>query len=87
MIRKLPSSKPGYLCVTFELPACLWADRVSVVGEFNHWDKQSLPMSQNHNGTWRLELELPVGRSYEFRYHVDGRWLTDSHADGLTTNL
>ncbi len=86
MIRKTNATEAGYVRVCFELPACLWADQIFVVGEFNDWDRKSLPMSQDRNGIWHLALDLPAGRSYEFRYLVDGRWLTDGHADALVTN-
>jgi 1,4-alpha-glucan branching enzyme len=86
MVRKTNATKAGYVHVHFELPACLWADQIFVVGEFNDWDRKSLPMSQDRNGIWHLALDLPAGRSYEFRYLVDGRWLTDGHADALVTN-
>lgn len=86
MIHKSNSAREGYIRVIFELPACLWADQIYVVGEFNNWDKRSLPMVQTRNGTWQLAIELPIGKSFEFRYLVDGRWLTDNHADAIVDN-
>ncbi len=86
MIRKTKSTQTGYVRVNFELPACLWADHIFVVGEFNDWNKKSLPMTQDRNGVWHLALDLPAGRSYEFRYLVDDRWLTDNHADAVVPN-
>lgn len=86
MIFKTKSRQPGHVFVRFELPACLWADHVYVVGEFNDWDKQRLPMTQDRHGVWSATLDLPAGKTYEFRYLVDGHWLTDGHADGVVTN-
>ncbi len=86
MIRKGRGTAAGSICVNFELPACLWADRIFVVGDFNNWNTKSLPMTQDRCGVWHLTLELPIGRSYEFRYLVDDRWLTDNHADALVPN-
>ncbi len=86
MITKRKASRPGFIRVAFELPAYLWADRVSVVGDFNGWDDQQTPMHQDRNGVWRVEMELPVGKRFEFRYRVDNHWLTDWHSDGVTTN-
>ncbi|MCB0079352.1 MAG: isoamylase early set domain-containing protein [Caldilineaceae bacterium] len=86
MIRKTQSTRDGYVRIIFELPACLWADQIYVVGQFNNWDKRSLPMAQDRNGTWYLALELPAGERFEFRYLVDGRWLTDNHADAIVDN-
>ena len=46
-------------------------------GDFNEWNERSLPMTQDCHGVWQLAIDLSVGRSYVFRYLVDGRWLTD----------
>lgn len=86
MIRKTKSTRSGYVRVLFQLPACLWADQIYVVGEFNNWNNRTLPMSQERDGTWRLTLDLVAGKTFEFRYLVDGRWLTDNHADALVDN-
>jgi 1,4-alpha-glucan branching enzyme len=86
MIRKLASPKTGHVRVAFELPACIWADRIFLVGDFNDWDPRSLPFHQGRDGIWRVYVDLLAGRSYEFRYLVDGRWQTDYHADGWATN-
>jgi hypothetical protein len=86
MIIKRKSSQPGFVCVCFELPAYLWADRVYLVGDFNNWDRQRTLMHQARDGVWRVELELPCGKRFEFRYLVDNHWLTDCHSDGVTTN-
>jgi hypothetical protein len=84
MIHKVPSIVPDHVHVIFELPACIWADQIALVGDFNQWDQTATPLRQDHDGVWRAEVELPVGCRYEFRYLVDGCWLTDYQADGLT---
>jgi hypothetical protein len=86
MIYKLPSTQPGAVRVVFELPSCVWADRIFVTGSFNDWDRTSLPMAQDRDGVWRATLELPAGHRFQFRYLLDGRWQTDYHADGFTDN-
>lgn len=86
MIHKTPSSRGGNVYIVFELPSCVWADQISVTGDFNQWDRQALPMKQGRDGVWRACLELPAGKIYEFRYLIDGRWQTDHHADGTTDN-
>lgn len=85
MLYKTSSPKPGHVRVVFELPASLWADRVFVVGDFNNWSRTATPLRQNRYGVWQVILDLPVGRSYEFRYLIDGRWYTETHADGYTS--
>lgn len=86
MLNKSQSPIPGHVRVTFELPSCIWADKIYVTGDFNNWDERSTPMSQSRNGLWCVELDLLAGRRYEFRYIIDGHWQTDHHADGFTTN-
>lgn len=86
MIHKTPSTKAGYTRVTFELPSCVWADRIYVTGTFNNWNENEYSLQQSRDGIWRVSIELPAGKEYEFRYLVDGRWQTDYHADGYTDN-
>ncbi len=54
------------------------ASEVSLAGDFNGWNPQSLPMKKNQNGVWRVELKrLPPGR-YGYKFLVDGnRWVED----------
>lgn len=85
MIRKEPSPREGCVRVLFEIPASLWADRVYLVGDFNHWDPRTLPFRRAHNGVWSITLDLPAHRRYEFRYLIDDHWCTDYHADGWAT--
>ena len=86
MIKKQPSPNQGRVRVTFELPSCLWADRIFVVGDFNDWSRTANPMHQGRDGAWQSTLELEIGRNYEFRYLIDGNWHTDYHADASRIN-
>lgn len=83
MIHKQPSPFPGHIRVTFELPSCLWADRIYLIGDFNQWNERSTPMRQERDGVWRARVDLPAGNHYQFRYMIDGQWKTDNHADGF----
>lgn len=70
--------------VTFRLPreASLGARKVSVVGDFNNWEKEATPLTKQENGDFTLALELDAGKEYRFRYLIDGhRWENDWHAD------
>lgn len=87
MIHKKPSARPGFVHVIFELPSCVWADRISVSGTFNQWDDIGIPLTQSRDGIWRATVELTAGQRHEFRYVIDGRWQTDYHADGFTDNI
>ncbi len=43
------------------------AERVSVVGEFNHWDGRGHPMRVHGNGVWELFIpDLAAGELYKF---------------------
>jgi 1,4-alpha-glucan branching enzyme len=77
-----------YVLVTFEMPSSVWAERVNLVGDFNDWDTAQDEMQQSrNNGNWRITLELPKGREYQFRYLVNGRdWHNDWHADKYARN-
>lgn len=72
--------------VTFSLPAALQADRIYLVGDFNGWDQTSHPFRRGGDGAWFFVLDLEPGRSYEFRYWLDGYWLNDSDADAHLSN-
>ncbi len=87
MIHKSPSSSTGQMRITFELPACVWADQVFLVGDFNDWDEGAIPFQQDRNGVWRATMDLPMGQRFQFRYLVDGNWRTDNHADSLVENI
>ncbi len=52
------------------------ARQVKLAGGFNGWNAEETPLKKDHNGTWRLALNLPAGR-YEYRYLVDGSWQND----------
>lgn len=86
MIRKIATPNASYVRVSFELPSCLWADRIYLVGDFNGWDQTATPMRQERDGIWRAVIDLPRGQSFEFRYLIDGQWTSDFHADGFTQN-
>ncbi|MCD6290080.1 MAG: isoamylase early set domain-containing protein [Anaerolineae bacterium] len=87
MIKKEPGRDPDKVRVTFELPGSLWAGEVCLVGEFNEWNRTSYPLRQERDGVWRVTLELPRGRRYQFRYLIDGtRWQNDPEADDHVLN-
>lgn len=51
-----------------EAPA---AEAVSVVGDFNDWDRAKHPLHRNPSGVWECQLPLPPGR-YTYAFVVDG---------------
>ena len=86
MIRKHRSPLSGHVRVVFELPSCVWADRIYLTGDFNNWQANDIALQQTRSGVWQATLDLPLGKTYQFRYVIDGQWRTDSHADGISDN-
>ena len=86
MIHKTRSRLPNHVRIVFELPACVWADKIFLCAEFNDWHETELPMRQERDGVWRITVDLPANKQFAFRYIVDGHWRTDFHADGCRLN-
>jgi len=73
--------------VTFTLPAEVSADSVVLCGEFTRWEADGIPLDRAPDGTWRTTVALPPGRSYRFRYRLDGeRWENAWDADEYLPN-
>ncbi len=73
--------------VTFTFPASLEAEAVTLVGVFNDWSETDQPMKRQKDGSFALTLELETGKSYEFRYLVNGtEWHNDWEADAYVPN-
>ena len=81
--KKFLKSKP--ICkVTFILPkeAVESADNVHLVGDFNNWETESMPLKKLKTGTFKITVDLPQGKEYQFRYLVDNTvWENDAEAD------
>ncbi|MGI5940272.1 MAG: isoamylase early set domain-containing protein [Thermoleophilia bacterium] len=60
--------------VTFRLPkeAAPHAQSVCIMGEFNDWSLDATPMKRRADGQFSVTIDLPTGRSYRFRYVIDG---------------
>lgn len=78
-------TKKSSCLVKFSLPreVAPGAREVRILGEFNNWDwKKGTSMSISKD-KFVGEIELPTGRSYEFRYCIDNSaWENDWAADG-----
>jgi 1,4-alpha-glucan branching enzyme len=63
------------------------AHQVCVAGDFNEWNILANPMKRLKNGDFTTQIELPPGRDYQFRYHIDDtRWENDWQADKYVPN-
>jgi len=70
------------VAVTFELPGSIWAEHVSVTGDFNGWHPYPMRRDDAHEN-WYASLELRAGETFRFTYLVDGRPVCDCQADGF----
>ncbi len=59
----------------FRLKGYKDAKEVILAGSFNKWDENHFKMDKTENG-WELSLQINPG-IYEYRYIVDGQWMTD----------
>jgi 1,4-alpha-glucan branching enzyme len=82
MLKKRYISKDQCCKVTFILPAAIEAQSASVVGDFNGWEQEGVPMKRLKDGTWKAEVDLDPGKEYQYRYLVNGKeWHNDWEAD------
>jgi Glycogen recognition site of AMP-activated protein kinase len=83
--------RAGSICkVTFMLPqeAAARAGTVTLVGDFNDWNREVTSLKRLENGDFTVTIELDAGKEYRFRYLIDGsRWENDWHADKYVRNF
>ena len=58
------------------------AQNVFLVGDFNEWRTDQLPMTRKDGGYWHARVRLTPG-VFKFRYLADGTWFTDYAAFGV----
>ncbi len=88
MITKRAGSSASTMLVTFQLPSAIAAQEVHQVGDFNGWDRRSLPLQHlARDGVWEISLELERSKAFHFRYLVNGSsWHNDWNADRYAAN-
>lgn len=87
MITKTPAKRGSTTKVTFELPPGTAVERAWLCGEFNDWSQEATPLARRKDGRHSVTLSLPQGRSFRFKYLIDGeRWENDSNADEYIDN-
>lgn len=60
------------------------AEKVHLVGDFNHWSPDNTPMKKTRNGSFSASVNLVANKNYQFRYLLDGkRWINEPEADKL----
>jgi len=83
-VKKQYIKSSGLCKCTFRLPkaAAANAQKVALVGDFNEWEKDGVPMKKLKSGEFKVDVELEPGRQYEFRYLIDEEsWENDWDAD------
>ena len=85
MSLKKSFSADGKTCTaTFNVnpTAAAGATKITLVGEFNGWDKEAAPMKKAADGSFSVKEKLEVNKQYQFRYLIDGKtWINDWKAD------
>jgi 1,4-alpha-glucan branching enzyme len=61
------------------------ARSVTVAGSFNNWNPKQTPLHKDPVTGWKTTLSLPLGR-YEYRFVVDGQWMSDPRATESAKN-
>jgi hypothetical protein len=59
------------------------AARVSVVGDFNQWNADAMPLRKLSDGTWVVDVPIDPGR-YAYAFVVDGKIEVDPVAPRAT---
>lgn len=62
------------------------AQEVSVVGDFNNWDKEEGALKKLKNGTFKGAFNIDLEHSYEFKYLIDGNYENEEEADRFQFN-
>lgn len=55
------------------------AKAVHLIGDFNDWNPESLPMRPRHNGWWSIQVPLTQGH-HHYLFLVDGKAVADPRA-------
>ncbi len=64
------------------------ARNIYLVGDFNKWNKTSVPMECRKNGEFVRSLTLETNRDYQLKYYVEQMvWKNDLQADKYTHSL
>jgi len=87
MIRKKYIKSRHVYKITFrlakhEIPVDYEVKTVNLVGDFNDWDWESIPMKKLKKGDFKVDLDLEPGKKYEFRYLLNSKeWYNEWEAD------
>lgn len=66
------------------------ADHISLMGSFNHWAKDELPLKPETDGVWSIEIPMLPHGKYHYKFIIDDRMLMEDienqyrEPDGVT---
>ena len=84
MIKRQPLAD-GAVKVTFAVPDA--GQPVSLIADFNGWNRAAHPLKKRSNGTRSTVVRLPPGAEVRFRYlDGSGNCFDDPDADGFEPN-
>jgi 1,4-alpha-glucan branching enzyme len=87
MLKKQYAKDKKTCKVTFTLPDKVNASNVTLHGDFTKWEKSPIKMRRYKDGNFKVSATLKSGKSYRFRYQLDGeRWENDWAADDYAPN-
>ena len=82
------SARGDAIKVTFALPMSEVDQPVSVLGDFNGWDRTAHPLKKRSNGTRSATIQVASGQVLRFKYlAADGTWFCDPDADTVTNEF
>lgn len=61
------------------------ANSVSIAGDFNGWDANSVALKKVRGDMWKKDLQLESG-TYQYKFVVDGQWILDPDNNQIITN-
>lgn len=56
---------------------------VFLSGDFNGWKHGTVRLVKGSDNVWRVILKLAPNRSYDYKYIIDGNWITDPNNPDL----
>ncbi|MCA9809778.1 MAG: prolyl oligopeptidase family serine peptidase [Candidatus Dadabacteria bacterium] len=59
------------------------AQSVFISGDMNGWNSDVSRLVKGHDDVWRAIFKLRHGRSYDYKFVVDGNWITDPNNPDL----
>lgn len=62
------------------------AKEVSVVGNFNNWNKKEGKLKALKNGSFKESFNIPTNQEIEFKYVIDNEYVNELEADKYVWN-